>query len=221
MTLHRDGAVRWVVDYANEKSDPPTAWQEVWEMPFALNVNGDLPGWALPGTVIASFNLSSPANVTNSFMARQGGVANAYPVTESGRIVLLDAGGDKVARNHLGAIARGGTELAWTASPFGEWALVQNWTLVDDGTGTGNLTNITTYYIDKPGGIFGSGNPGLVNATPGPLDTTLLRCIQKCTLDTLRSRLASLGTSTEPTTLRATHARSAGASSTASSAVRA
>jgi hypothetical protein len=129
-------------------------------MPFALNVNGDLPGWALPGTVIATFNLSTPANVSNSFMARQGGVQNAFPVTASGLIVLLDAGGDKVARNHLGAIARNGTELAWTASPFGEWTLVKNWTLVDDGTGTGNLTNITTYFIDKPGGVFGSGNPG-------------------------------------------------------------
>jgi hypothetical protein len=147
-SLHPDGAMRYTVDHAG--------WQEVWEMPLALAspaASGGGPGWTPPGRLIASFNYSVPGNASASFAARAGGVPPRFPATPDGLVILLDASTAEHGGAHLGAVPRGGTALAWTASPWGQWNLTSREAVVGG-------VNCTLYSIDSPRGVYGAANRG-------------------------------------------------------------
>lgn len=93
-------------------------------------------------------------NSTHDFMARTGGVSPRYPLTSNGRIVLLDATTQQHGGNHLGAVAYNTSGLLWTASPWANWTLIQNFTVEP-----GDL-NISTCFIGGADGRYGAANPG-------------------------------------------------------------
>lgn len=100
-------------------------------------------------------------------MARTGGVSPRYPVTSNGIVILLDATTQEHGGDHLGAVSYvpaiedGDTRnspvlggLLWTASPWANWTLIQNYTVEPGGL------NITTCFVGGADGRYGAANPG-------------------------------------------------------------
>ena len=158
------GSLRTVITHTAGQS----MWQEVFEAkPFVASATGAITWEDLPGTLLASIN------VTKASLAARGSMASVRtPSTGSELLVVFDASSGKPQQEasdgcgiscnrqmHLGVarITNGPSAFKWQASPWGSWnASWSDWQIFQPGN-----VSMQVMQIHEPNGVWGGNDTGV------------------------------------------------------------